>query len=289
MATWTRVIDAAAITPGTGREVTVGDRVLAVFQHDGAYHVIDGCCPHQGGPLAQARPDRRGVIRCPWHAWAFRVQDGCAPDGDAPRVTAYPLRVVDGSIEIRLDGATVDGAAVGAAADAGDTVGGATDAGDPAGGDTAEGSGSGDRPSPGALLAIDDVFFSASLRDALARLGYRCASARDLPALEAALAGGADPAARGTPPAVVIVDLNLKGADAIELIRRSRRTPVAPAVLAFAGHLAADRMTAARKAGAARVVTNGQVARQLPELLAGLGLPSIASAGSETGHLAGPR
>ncbi|MCA8995718.1 MAG: Rieske 2Fe-2S domain-containing protein [Planctomycetaceae bacterium] len=75
MADWHRVCDPSEIPLGTGKEITVQDRVLAVFRTDDAFHVLDGICPHAGGPLG-AGTLTGSIVTCPWHGWQFDVTTG---------------------------------------------------------------------------------------------------------------------------------------------------------------------------------------------------------------------
>ncbi|MCA9055866.1 MAG: Rieske 2Fe-2S domain-containing protein [Planctomycetaceae bacterium] len=70
-----RIANISDVPPGTGKEVTVGDRVLAVYNIDGTFHVIDGICPHAGGPLGEGAL-QGCIITCPWHGWQFDVTTG---------------------------------------------------------------------------------------------------------------------------------------------------------------------------------------------------------------------
>ena len=71
----TRVAALSEIPPGAGKEITVGDRVIALFNVDGALYALDGICPHAGGPLAKGRLAGQ-VVTCPWHGWQFDVTSG---------------------------------------------------------------------------------------------------------------------------------------------------------------------------------------------------------------------
>ena len=93
-----RVARAADIPPGTGRHVEVGDYVLAVFHHEGRFYVLDGFCPHQGGPLGEGYLDHEGVVTCPWHAWQFHVSTGECPDSPRLKVNRYDVEVRDGEV-----------------------------------------------------------------------------------------------------------------------------------------------------------------------------------------------
>jgi nitrite reductase (NADH) small subunit len=63
------------IPPGTGREFTVGDRVVALFNVDGALYALDGICRHAGGPLGNGTLSGK-VVTCPWHGWQYDVTTG---------------------------------------------------------------------------------------------------------------------------------------------------------------------------------------------------------------------
>jgi nitrite reductase/ring-hydroxylating ferredoxin subunit len=93
-----RVARAADIPPGTGRHVEVGDHVLAVFHHGGQFFVLDGTCPHQGGPLGEGFLDPDGVVTCPWHAWQFDITTGECPDSPRLCVGRYEVDVRDGEV-----------------------------------------------------------------------------------------------------------------------------------------------------------------------------------------------
>ncbi len=57
-----KVATAADVPIGEGRVVQAGARSLALFNVDGAYHVIDNTCPHRGGPMGDGDLDGRHAI-----------------------------------------------------------------------------------------------------------------------------------------------------------------------------------------------------------------------------------
>ncbi|MCH7685346.1 MAG: Rieske (2Fe-2S) protein [Planctomycetes bacterium] len=63
------------VPPGSGKEFTVGGRVVALFNVEGTFHALDGVCPHAGGPLGQGTL-AGSVVTCPWHGWQFDVTQG---------------------------------------------------------------------------------------------------------------------------------------------------------------------------------------------------------------------
>jgi nitrite reductase/ring-hydroxylating ferredoxin subunit len=70
-----RVASLAEIPPGTAKEVLAGDRVVALFNVDGAIFAMDGICPHAGGPLGEGELQGT-IVTCPWHGWQFDVTSG---------------------------------------------------------------------------------------------------------------------------------------------------------------------------------------------------------------------
>jgi nitrite reductase (NADH) small subunit len=75
MAQLHRIAAVADIPPGTGRELTVAGRIVALFNVDGEFHALDGVCPHAGGPLGQGTLNGT-TVTCPWHGWQFNVTTG---------------------------------------------------------------------------------------------------------------------------------------------------------------------------------------------------------------------
>jgi nitrite reductase (NADH) small subunit len=75
MAAGLRVAAVSDVPPGTGREFTVGDRVIALFHIDGGFYALDGICRHAGGPLGNGTLCGT-VVTCPWHGWQYDVTTG---------------------------------------------------------------------------------------------------------------------------------------------------------------------------------------------------------------------
>jgi nitrite reductase (NADH) small subunit len=48
---------------------------LALFHVAGDFFVLDGVCPHQGGPLGKGSLCDH-IVTCPWHGWQFDVRTG---------------------------------------------------------------------------------------------------------------------------------------------------------------------------------------------------------------------
>jgi nitrite reductase (NADH) small subunit len=63
------------VLPGQSVEVVAEGRIFAVYNVDGTIHVLDGICPHAGGPLGKGSLSGN-VVTCPWHGWQFDVTNG---------------------------------------------------------------------------------------------------------------------------------------------------------------------------------------------------------------------
>lgn len=90
-----------AIAEGTGQAFPVQGRMIAVFLEQGQYHAIDDLCPHMGASLADGYVEG-GVVSCPWHAWRFRINDGTWCDNPKIKIDAFPVRVLDGQIQVGM-------------------------------------------------------------------------------------------------------------------------------------------------------------------------------------------
>ncbi len=101
-AEWVAVAAVEALPPGAAVARSVGPATeVAVFNVNGELCAVDGACPHRGGPLAEGVV-RDGVVTCPRHWFRFDLRTG-EHVGDAElRLRRYPLRVVDGMVEVLL-------------------------------------------------------------------------------------------------------------------------------------------------------------------------------------------
>jgi len=101
MADAIRVAALSDVPPGTAREFTVGDRVVALFNVDGEIYALDGLCRHAGGPLGTG-PLNGKVVTCPWHGWQYDVTTGqhCL----TPRIyqDRFVIEMRDGEIYVIL-------------------------------------------------------------------------------------------------------------------------------------------------------------------------------------------
>ena len=96
-----RLLPVDELQPGESREVVAEGRIFAVFNVDGQFHVLDGVCPHAGGPLGKGML-HEGVVTCPWHGWQFDVRTGQHCLNENLCHTSYKTEVIGGEITVEL-------------------------------------------------------------------------------------------------------------------------------------------------------------------------------------------
>lgn len=89
---WHDVCSLAEVPEGTGKEVVVAGRILALFRVGSEVFAIDGMCAHQGGPLADGRVEGCIVI-CPWHGWQYDVRSGRQQITPTICQATFPVRI----------------------------------------------------------------------------------------------------------------------------------------------------------------------------------------------------
>ncbi len=99
--TWHRVAKSSDLTEGMTHEVVIWHEVIAIARYQNAVFAIEGMCAHQGGPLGQGTV-ADGCIRCPWHGWQYLLHNGNNAMTCQPMLRTYPIREVDGWIEIKV-------------------------------------------------------------------------------------------------------------------------------------------------------------------------------------------
>lgn len=101
MAEWLDLADVSSIPVGTSQEVTAAGRVFGIFNVGGVFHVLDGICPHAGGPLGKGML-RGSVVTCPWHGWQFDVTTGKHCLNDRLCQQQFRCDSVDGKLRVLL-------------------------------------------------------------------------------------------------------------------------------------------------------------------------------------------
>ena len=86
---------------GNVRELTVAGRALCVANVDGKISVLDGICPHEGGPLGEGSIEG-GKVVCPWHAYAFDLQTGANEEDPDASAAVIEVRIEKGELQGKL-------------------------------------------------------------------------------------------------------------------------------------------------------------------------------------------
>ncbi len=95
---------AAAVTEipvGSGKELVIDGRIIALYHVDDQFYAIDGVCPHAGGPLGKGML-RKNVVTCPWHGWQFDVTTGRHCLTAHIQAAKYPVSVQGDDIFVEL-------------------------------------------------------------------------------------------------------------------------------------------------------------------------------------------
>jgi CheY-like chemotaxis protein len=111
------------------------------------------------------------------------------------------------------------------------------------------------------LCAVDDLMFTSKLRVAAAQTGVQVAFVRSPEALLAEIGRAR--------PSLVVLDLNADRLRPFEMLESLARDPGLEGLrtVAFVSHVQADRIAAARAAGASDVMARSAFVAQLPEIL----------------------
>ncbi|MCP4249319.1 MAG: hypothetical protein GY778_19935 [bacterium] len=104
-----------------------------------------------------------------------------------------------------------------------------------------------------------DLIFASKITATARALGVDATTVSTIEALGTVLDGGQ--------VRLVAVDMSLPGDLAPAALRRCVDHPSTPTTIAFYAHVHTDLKAAAEQAGADQILTNGQFARQLPQLI----------------------
>ena len=82
-------------------EIIVEGRALCVANVNGAICVLDGTCPHEGGPLGEGTIEEGRVV-CPWHGYSFDVHTGESEEDPAVKAEILDAKVENGELRARM-------------------------------------------------------------------------------------------------------------------------------------------------------------------------------------------
>jgi 3-phenylpropionate/trans-cinnamate dioxygenase ferredoxin component len=96
---WVAVAASAELAPGAAVTAPAGEAEVAVFNVDGELLAVEARCLHKGGALADGLVSG-GVVTCPLHWWRYDLRTGERLGAPDLRLACYPVRVLDGRVEV---------------------------------------------------------------------------------------------------------------------------------------------------------------------------------------------
>ncbi|WP_031358742.1 anthranilate 1,2-dioxygenase ferredoxin subunit AndAb [Caballeronia sordidicola] len=102
MTQWHRVAGCADVTDDTPVGALVEGVPVALFSVEGEYYALHDLCTHGAARLSEGFVEN-GCIECPLHQGLFDLKTGSPRSAPVVEpVRTYPVRVVDGHIEVCL-------------------------------------------------------------------------------------------------------------------------------------------------------------------------------------------
>jgi nitrite reductase (NADH) small subunit len=102
MSQFVRICSESELPPeGEVAEFTVQGRAFCVAHIGDAVAVLDGTCPHQGGPLGEGIVEDGRVV-CPWHGYAFDVHTGATEQDPDLRVEVLESSARGGDLSVNI-------------------------------------------------------------------------------------------------------------------------------------------------------------------------------------------
>ncbi|MGD0893106.1 MAG: Rieske (2Fe-2S) protein [Terracidiphilus sp.] len=86
---------------GEVAEFTVQGRILCVAHAGGTVSVLDGVCPHEGGPLGEGIVEN-GHVTCPWHAYSFDLRTGLTENDPDLKVEVFESTIESGELRAKI-------------------------------------------------------------------------------------------------------------------------------------------------------------------------------------------
>jgi 3-phenylpropionate/trans-cinnamate dioxygenase ferredoxin subunit len=96
------IVPADQLPEGERLYIEVGGKQIVIFNLAGKLFAIGDVCSHDNGPVGDGEIEENEII-CPRHGGRFDIRSGKATSLPAVvDIPAYPVRVVDGMIEIGM-------------------------------------------------------------------------------------------------------------------------------------------------------------------------------------------
>jgi toluene monooxygenase system ferredoxin subunit len=80
-----------------------GREIIVMWPDGGEPHAYKAVCPHDKQSLVNNSDFNGRILICTVHGWVFDGRNGKGLDPEGCKLDEYPLRVVDGQVEIDLD------------------------------------------------------------------------------------------------------------------------------------------------------------------------------------------
>lgn len=89
--------------PAVGQvsEFVAGGRAYCVANVGGTIAVLDGVCPHEGGPLGEGIIEEGRVV-CPWHGYCFDVHSGVSEQDPEVKAEVFEATVEAGELRVKV-------------------------------------------------------------------------------------------------------------------------------------------------------------------------------------------
>lgn len=101
-----KVLAEEELEEGGSHVVRAGVKRIALFKLEGEIFAVQDTCPHAGGSLgAGPFSTKRGIVRCPRHAWGFDVKTGECKTKPSYCLKRYAVRREDGWISVGMPNA----------------------------------------------------------------------------------------------------------------------------------------------------------------------------------------
>jgi nitrite reductase/ring-hydroxylating ferredoxin subunit len=96
-----KIASEAEVQPGKPAVAYIEGIDVAVMRVDDQLYAFDRFCPHARGDLSDGDVID-GQLTCPDHGWYFDIETGRCLKKNGTDIRRFPLRVVDGMIEVEL-------------------------------------------------------------------------------------------------------------------------------------------------------------------------------------------
>ena len=102
MSEFVRICSASEVpVEGDVAEFMVQGRAFCVAHVNGAIAVLDGVCPHEGGPLGEGIIEDGRVV-CPWHGYGFDPRTGVADQDPDVKAGVFEAKLENGDLVMKL-------------------------------------------------------------------------------------------------------------------------------------------------------------------------------------------